>query len=121
MVYESQEKVKTGMSYAAGDTILPAVAGKSYRIKAVSMSAISAVGETGDCINVYAVNALDGSSSSFARAFIAPGVANSINYVMTGMNVITKPGTKVHMDYGGSTLGDFSKVSITLIYTEIDQ
>lgn len=120
MPFESVEKVKTGQSYAAGDTILPAIAGKSYRIKAVTLSAISAAGEIGDTINVYAVNSLDGSSSSFARAFIAPGVANAINFPFTGLNVITKPGTKVHMDYGGAALSDFSKATITVVYTEID-
>lgn len=110
----------TTMSAAAGAVLLTAIPGKSYRILSCTISAANTAADAGERIEVYHTTPRDGSVKAIARAFIVPNVVNVENLDVGMINIITKPGTPVTVDYGGMALNNFHMVNISLRYTEID-
>lgn len=105
----------------SGKELLPAVAGKSYRIKTVQVHAHVDAAHNGSMLQVAATNQT-GETKALARLVCLFSVDNVQNVVVPGQDFITKAGTAVWLSsYGGITFANgYLHSGAIVTYTEID-
>lgn len=126
MVWESEVKLFSVFNAENGASLLPAVSGKSYRIKNVIISAYNTVASTGGSVGIAATDRF-GVAASVASLRMLPGVVNNNHIVVPGIDFVTKPGTivwlglKDELAQAAKTAADFGMTQIQIQYTEIDE
>lgn len=126
MSLESPNKVKGFSNLAFGADVLPAVSGKSYRIKHVILHAANTAASTGAWAAVSAVDPTNGTRAGIAGLKINPGVVNCSYQPNQNIDFVTKTGTSVLIVYSDNAgvskaPADFEEIGGMIVYTEIDQ
>lgn len=109
---------------AGGNQILPAVAGKSYHLHGITISALNAAGSTMQMLGIMHTDPVTGNTVIPVRVNIVPATANAIN-LYAPVDIITKAGTAVvgsARDNAGwiNPSGACADCTISLVYSEID-
>lgn len=126
MAYESEVKIINAWNPGAigNHEVLPAIAGKAYRIKSAVLTLYSEAGKIGSLVQLVGYNR-DGVANVLCRAVVEPGVASAVNVPIAPLDFVTKPGTKVYIHCYDKTMAacqftDFISAGVAISYTEIN-